>query len=179
MACLIIPGAISKKVIVRAIGPSLSQFGLTGLLGDPTLELYDSSNQLTAMNDNWRQSQETEIINSGVPPQDDLESAVVATLSPGAHTVVVRGKNNTSGIGVVEAYDLESQSAAQLANISTRGFVDSGNNVMIGGFILGGDTGNAHVAIRAIGPSLVGAGIANPVPDPTLGLYDANGTLLI
>ena len=174
----IIPGNTSKKVIVRAIGPSLSQFGLTGLLNDPTLELYDSTG-LIASNDNWRESQEMVIANSGVPPHDDLESAVVATLSPGAHTVVVRGKNNTSGIGVVEAFDLESQSPAQFANISTRGFVDAGDNVMIGGFILGGDTGTAHIAILGIGPSLVQVGIPNALPDPTLSLFDANGTLLI
>jgi len=133
-----------------------------------------------AMNDNWRESQEGEVLASSIPPSNDLESAVVATLSPGPHTVVVRGKNNSSGIGVVEAYDLESGTAAQLANISTRGFVDSGNNVMIGGFILGPDnTGSAHVAIRGIGPSLVQAGIANPLADPTLELHDSNGTLLI
>ena len=175
----IITGGVNKKVVMRAIGPSLAQFGLTGLLADPTLELYDSNSQLAGSNDNWREAQETEIINSGVAPQNDFESALVATLAPGSHTVVVRGKNNTSGIGVVEAYDLESQSPALLANISTRGFVDSGDNVMIGGFILGGDNGSTHVAIRGIGPSLAQVGLANALPDPTLGLYDANGALLI
>lgn len=176
----IITGSGNKKVILRAIGPSLSQFGLTGLLDDPTLELYNSSNQLAGFNDNWRDSQETEIINSGVAPQNNQESALVATLSPGSHTFVMRGKNNTSGVGVVEAYDLEAQSPAELANISSRGFVDTGDNVMIGGFILGGDNGgNTRVAIRGIGPSLTQAGLNNVLADPTLSLRDANGTQLV
>jgi hypothetical protein len=174
----IITGAVNKKVVMRAIGPSLSQFGLTGVLADPTLELYDSSS-LTAANDNWRDAQEGEIIASGVPPTNDLESALVATLSPGNHTVIVRGKGDTSGIGVVEAYDLEAQSPAEFANISTRGFVDAADNVMIGGFILGGDTGNARVAIRGIGPSLAQVGLNNVLADPTLDLRDSNGTQLV
>lgn len=175
----IITGSGTKKVVLRGIGPSLSQFGLTGLLDDPTLELYNSSNQLTGFNDNWRESQETEIINSGVPPQNDRESALVATLAPGSHTVVVRGKNNTSGIGVVEAYDLEAQAPAELANVSTRGFVDTGDNVMIGGFILGSDNGNTRVAIRGLGPSLTQSGLSNVLADPTLSLRNANGTQLV
>jgi hypothetical protein len=175
----IITGTVNKKVVMRAIGPSLSQFGLTGVLADPTLELYDSSSNLTAANDNWRETQEGEIIASGVPPTNDLESALVATLSPGTHTVIVKGKDDTSGIGVVEAYDLEAQSPAELANISTRGFVDAADNVMIGGFILGGDTGNARVAIRGIGPSLAQVGLNNVLADPTLDLRDGNGTQLV
>jgi hypothetical protein len=141
--------------------------------------LYESSGQLTAENDDWRATQESDIIATGLPPQNNLESAVLATLSPGAHTVVVRGKDNTSGIGVVEAYDLDSQSPAELANISTRGFVDAADSVMIGGFILGGDNGNTRVAIRGIGPSLAQAGLTNVLADPTLDLFDANGTRLI
>jgi hypothetical protein len=175
----IITGGANKKVIMRAIGPSLSQFGLLGVLADPTLELYDSNSQLAAMNDNWRETQETEITATGVAPQNDLESALVTTLLPGNHTVVVRGKDNASGIGVVEAYDLEAQTPAQFANISTRGFVDAGDKVMIGGFILGGDNGSTHVAIRGIGPSLAQAGLSNVLVDPTLDLYDGNGTRLI
>lgn len=175
----IITGSVDKKVIVRAIGPSLGQFGLTGLLANPTLELYNSSSQLTAANDDWRETQEGEIIATGIPPQNDFESAVVANLAPGAHTVVVRGKDNASGIGVVEAYDLEAQTPAQFANISTRGFVDAGDNVMIGGFILGGDNGSARVAIRGIGPSLTQVGLSNVLANPTLDLYDGNGTRLI
>jgi hypothetical protein len=140
--------------------------------------LYNSSGQLTASNDDWRETQEADIINSGLAPQNNLESAVLATLSPGAHTVVVRGKDNTSGIGVVEAYDLDSQSPAELANISTRGFVDSADNVMIGGFILGGDNGNSRIVIRGIGPSLADVGLTNVLADPTLDLFDANGMRL-
>jgi hypothetical protein len=175
----IISGSVDKKVIMRAIGPSLAQFGLTGLLDDPTLELYDSNNQLIGANDNWRTAQESEISNSGFAPQHSLESALIATLAPGHYTVVVRGKDNTSGIGVVEVYDLEAQSPAQLDNISSRGFVDAGNNVMIGGFILGADNGNTRLAIRGIGPSLKQAGLSDVLEDPTLSLRDANGTQLI
>jgi hypothetical protein len=175
----IISGSVDKKVIMRAIGPSLAQFGLTGLLDDPTLELYDSNNQLIGANDNWRTAQESEISNSGFAPQNSFESALIATLAPGRHTVVVRGKDNTSGIGVVEVYDLEAQSPAQLDNISSRGFVDAGNNVMIGGFILGADNGNTRLAIRGIGPSLKQAGLSDVLEDPTLSLRDANGTQLI
>jgi len=174
----IITGATDKKVIVRGIGPSLGQFGLTGLLDDPTLELHDSSG-LIGSNDNWRESQESEISATGLAPQNDLESAVVATLAPGNHTVILRGKNNTSGIGVVEAYDLQAQSPSQLANISTRGFVDAGDKVMIGGFILGGSTVNTRVAVRGIGPSLAQVGITNALTDPTLDLYDGNGMRLV
>lgn len=168
-----------KNVIMRAIGPSLAQFGLQGVLADPTLELYDAGGQLSSVNDNWRDTQEAEINATGLAPQNDLESAIVTTLLSGPHTVVLRGKNNTTGIGVVEAYDLEAQSPAQFANISTRGFVNAGDNVMIGGFILGSDTGSTHVAVRGIGPSLAQVGLTNVLADPTLDLFDANGARLV
>jgi hypothetical protein len=115
---------------------------------------------------------------TGVPPSNDLESAIIATLAPDQnYTAILRGKGNAAGVAVVEAYDLAPAIDSLLANISTRGFVESGNNVMIGGFILGGESGASEVMLRAIGPSLAQAGINNFLPDPTLELHDGNGAL--
>ena len=114
----------------------------------------------------------------GIAPGHDLESAIVAMLPPGAYTAVVRGNNGGTGVGLIEAYDLDSAADAQLANISTRGFVESGDNVMIGGFILGNGSANARVLIRAIGPSLTAFGVPDALADPTLELRNNNGALL-
>jgi hypothetical protein len=171
----IITGTQPKRVIVRAIGPSLASF-FPGVLADPTLELRDGSGNLIASNDNWRSTQESEIMATGIAPTNDLESAIVATLpaNSSAYTAIVRGVNNGTGIGVVEAYDLDQTVDSKLANISTRGFVQTGDDVLIGGLIVLGQN-QLRVILRAIGPSL-------PVPgalaDPTLELHDANGTLL-
>ena len=170
----IITGNASKKVIVRGIGPSLT--GLSPILANPVLELHGSDGTLITTNDNWKDTQQTEIQNT-IPPSNDLESAVVATLSPGLYTAILSGHNGTSGIGLVEMYDLDETSDSQLANISTRGFVQTGNDVMIGGFIFGNGTASEKVIIRGLGPSLTG--IANALADPILDLYDANGTLLL
>lgn len=102
----IIGGDAPTKVIVRAIGPSLAAFGVTGVLGDPTMELHDSSGSLIFSNDNWRSDQEQEIIDTTIPPTDDKESAIVATLPPGAYTAIVRGANGTTGVALVEVYAL-------------------------------------------------------------------------
>jgi hypothetical protein len=169
----IITGTQPKKVIVRAIGPSLP---LAGALADPVLELHGPGAFATITNDNWRSDQEAEIIATTIPPSNDLESAIVATLpaNGSAYTAIVRGVNNGTGIGVVEAYDLDRTVDSKLANISTRGLVQTGDNVLIGGLIvLGQDP--LRVIVRAIGPSL-------PVPgalgDPTLELHDGNGALI-
>jgi hypothetical protein len=172
----IITGTQPKRMIVRAIGPSLASF-FPGVLADPILELRNSSGGLIASNDNWRSDQEAEIIATGIPPTNNLESAIVVTLpaNNSAYTAIVRGVNNGTGIGVVEAYDLDQAVDSKLANISTRGFVQTGDNVLIGGLIvLGQDP--LRVIVRAIGPSL-------PVPgalaDPTLELHDVNGALIV
>lgn len=181
----IITGTHSKKIIVRAIGPSLGALGVLGALGDPTLELHDGTGALIASNDNWQvtqlggiitASQVLEIQNSGVSPSAAAESAIIASLPPGAYTAIVRGKNNTTGVGLVEAYDLDRTVDSKLANISTRGFVRSGDNVMIGGLIITGSV-STNVVVRAIGPSLVPLGITNALPDPALELRDSNGQL--
>ena len=172
----IITGEEPKKVILRAIGPSLRQRGVTDVLADPMLELRGSGGEQLAFNQDWKDSQQTAIENTGIPPQNDLESAIVATLSPGAYTAIVRGKNDTTGVGLIEAYDLAPAASALLANISTRGLVQTGNNVMVGGFITGGSAGSTKVILRAIGPSITG--LPNRLPDPTLQLFNSNGQLL-
>ena len=175
----IITGTAPKRVIIRGIGPSLGTFGVPDALADPTLELHQGATTLRA-NDNWRTDQEAEIIATGIPPSNDTESAIIATLDPGPYTAILAGKNNGTGIGLIEAYDLDRTASSKLANISTRGFVDTGDNVMIGGFIIGGNGGaDGRVVIRAIGPSLGGAGISNSLPDPFLELHDANGATLM
>jgi hypothetical protein len=180
----IVTGTQPKKVIVRAIGPSLNVNGVpvAGKLENPTLDL-NGPGGLIASNDDWRSTQEAEIIASGVPPTNDLESAIVATLPASAtgigYTAVMRGVNNTTGIGLVEAYDLDRTVDSKLANISTRGFVQTGDNVMIGGIIALG-TGAQKVIVRAIGPSLANAipPVTGALADPTLELHDSNGALL-
>ncbi len=168
----IVTGTQSKKIIVRAIGPSLP---LTGTLADPILELHDSSGALLETNDNWVDSPNKQaIIDSTIPPTNDLESAIVRSVPPGNYTAIERGVNNGTGIGVVEAYDLDSSADSKLANIATRGFVQTGDDVLFAGMIVVG-TASQKVIIRALGPSV-------PVPgamaDPTLELHDGNGALL-
>jgi hypothetical protein len=164
----------TKKVLIRALGPSLP---LAGALADPVLELHPSVGAVVT-NDNWQSTQKTAITATGIPPNNPLESAIIATLPVGAHTAIVRGKNGGTGIGLVEVYDLESDSTdVKLANISTRGRVETGDNVMIGGFIVGGSE-PAGVLVRAIGPSLTGAGVTGALSDPLLELHDENGNSL-
>ncbi len=175
----IITGSDSKQVLLRAIGPSLTDFGLSGVLADPVLELDDTDGVIVT-NDNWMDTQKAAIDATGLAPSDNLESAILITLEPGAYTAVLRGNSGGTGIALVEAYDLDSQPAiSRMANISTRGFVQTGDNVMIGGFIIGGGGGGpATVIIRAIGPALADFGVANALADPTLDLHDGNGDLI-
>jgi len=175
----IVTGDQPKKVIVRAIGPSLSPFGVGAALADPTLELRDQSGALLAANDNWTDSQQAEIEATGLAPADELESAIVRTLVPGAYTGVVAGRDGATGTAVVEAYDLTQTSNSTLANISTRGAISAASDVMIGGFIIFGNGGNTRVLVRSVGPSLASSGIPNAMADPTLELRDVNGTLIV
>jgi hypothetical protein len=173
----IITGSASKRVLIRAIGPSLAQSGVSDPLADPTLELYQSGPALFAFNNNWRDTQEATIKATGIPPVNDLESAIDATLPPGNYTAVVRGNNGGTGVALVEVYDL-SQSNGKLANISTRAFVSTEANVTIAGFILGAANGASNVVVRGIGPSLTAAGVTNPLLNPTLELRNGDGVLL-
>jgi hypothetical protein len=171
----IIGGNVPKQVIVRAIGPSLAEAGVEDALADPALELRDSSGNLLQANDNWQDTQEQIIRDTTLAPSHNLESAMVSSLPPGAYTAVMSGRNNTTGIGLIEIYDLQRAPSSKLANISTRGLVGTGENVMVGGLILLGSD-PARILFRAIGPSLVGAGIESPLADPHLELFDAQGT---
>ena len=174
----IITGSVPKKVLLRAIGPSLAPFGLTGVLADPTLELHTPGGAVIT-NDNWRSTQQAEIEATGIPPMNDLESALLVTLSPGNHTAIVRGTNNGTGLALVEGYDLESGSESQFANISTRGLVGTGDDVLIGGIIVGPTgTSSNNFLTRATGPSLSKFGIQNPLQDPTLELHDSSGVTI-
>jgi hypothetical protein len=180
----IITGTDPKLVVLRAIGPSLGVgTGMTGLLADPTLELHDSTGAVVATNDNWMDNSAADqmvLTNNNLAPTDNLESALVQTLDPGKYTAIVRGVGATTGVALVEAYDLDGGATnSKLANISTRGFVDTGENVMIGGFILGGGGGGFSTVIaRGIGPSLAIAGVPNVLADPSLELHDSNGTVI-
>lgn len=167
---LIVVGQRDKKVLLRAIGPSVP---LSGTLADPLLYLYNSAGQLIATNDNWQDAaNQTDIAATGIAPTNALESAILVSLAPGSYTAIVRGGN--AGIGLVEAYDLDPTVDSKLGNISTRGFVQTGDNVLIGGFIVAGED-QQKVIIRAIGPSLT---LSGKLVDPTLALYDGNGALV-
>ena len=174
----IITGSGQKRVIVRAIGPSLVNHGITNPLQNPTLELHDHTGAVIASNDNWMNApNKQEIIDSGLAPSNNLESAILTSLNPGAYTAIVRGVNNGTGIALVEGYDLNPAAGSKLGNLSTRALVQTGNNVMIGGFIITG-AGQKTVLVRAIGPSLAQHGITNPLLDPTLELHNGNGAVI-
>lgn len=180
----IIEGAAPKRVMIRAIGPSLTNFGVGNVLSNPQLDLHDTSATI-ALNDNWQTTQVggvihgdqvQEIQNSGLAPSDGAESAIIATLNPGSYTAVVRGVGGSTGVGTAEVYDLsERGSGARLGNISTRGFVQPNDQVMIGGIIVVRQP--TKVVVRALGPSLHRFGIANALSNPQIELHDANGTI--
>lgn len=175
----IINGFDNKRVLILAKGPSLSSGGtpIPGRMANPTIELHAGNGSLLAGNDDWKDSPErTQIEATGAAPTDDKESAVLRTLAPGNYTAVLAGKGNTTGIAIVEIYDLDAGTTI-MANISSRGLVDTGDNVMIGGFIAGSNSGDTQVLIRGIGPSLQGK-VPNPLADPILELHDGNGATL-
>ena len=181
----IIQGPTPKQVVIRAVGPSLNGI-LSGALQDPRLTLY-SGGSVIAANDNWHSTniggaittnQSIDLEGSGLAPSNDAESAMVVTLNPGPYTAVIDGANGSTGIAIVEVYDLDAVYSSTLANISTRGFIQGGDSVMIGGFIYLGGAGQTQVVLRAIGPSLAAVGITNPLSDPVLELHDGNGTTI-
>ncbi len=178
----IIRGNSSKAVVLRGMGPSLTSAGIpaANVLQDPVIELHGPNGALITSNDNWKDSpQKSQIENTIYQPTDDREAVILATLQPGAYTVVLSGAGGTTGIGLVEIYDNNQAVDSDLANISTRGFVQTGDNVMIGGFTLGGNNNPTRIAVRALGPSLTNFGLVNVLADPTLELHNANGTLMI
>jgi hypothetical protein len=182
----IVQGTGPKRVIIRAIGPELTQHGITNPLADPRLELHNGTGALIASNNNWQttiiggvitRNQVTDIQNSGHAPTAATESAIIASLQPGNYTVIVRGVSNTAGVALVEVYDLSPGSTAILGNISTRGFVQTGDNVMIGGFVVQG-TGGKRLILRAIGPELTQHGVPNVLANPMLELHNGSGALI-
>ncbi|MGI8955942.1 MAG: CRTAC1 family protein [Chthoniobacterales bacterium] len=173
----IVSGTTPKNVLVRGIGPSLAAGGVQNFLGDPALELHKSDGTILA-NNNWKDSQESQIAATGLAPTVDAEAAIYASLAPGSYTAILSGANATTGIGLVEVYDLDAVVTSQLANVSTRGFVGTGDNVMIGGVIIGPQgAADATAVVRAIGPSL-GAGVSGTLADPVLELHDGNGAII-
>jgi hypothetical protein len=175
IAGFIMNGGTSKKVLLRAIGPSLSSVGVTNPLQDPVLELHDSTGAVT-VNDNWRSSQETEIQQTGLAPSDNRESAIIATLPPGNSTAVIKGSANGTGIGVVEVYDLQ-PAVGQLGNLSVRANIGTGDNILIAGLIIGAGEPRRTV-FRGIGPELKSFGVPTALDDTTIELRDSNGVLI-
>jgi hypothetical protein len=182
----IVQGTQPKRVIIRAIGPALIPFGIPDPLADPTLELRDRTGALIASNDNWMTTiiggiitgdQVAAIRASGFAPNNLMESAMIVDLPPGNYTAIVRGVNNTTGIGLVDLYDLGAATSSILGNISTRALVQTGDDVMIGGFIIQGARPK-RVMVRALGPSLTQYGVPNVLADPTLELHNGAGTLI-
>jgi hypothetical protein len=181
-----IQGTGSKQVFIRAAGPSLASVGVAGVLANPQLELHNSNRDIIATNDDWQTTQiggvitadqSADIQNSGFAPVDPAESAIIATLAPGAYTAIVQGVGGGTGVGTVEVYDLSQNNGANLTNISTRGFVQLGDSVLIGGFTVANQPVN--VIIEAAGPSLRANGVGNAMDDPQLELHDANGTIAL
>lgn len=169
----IITGNAPKKIIIRGLGTSL-QDTFPDTLANPFLELRDASGNVLQTNDNWQTGDRKAILATGLAPTENLEAAIVVTLPPDLYTAILRGVNDTTGMGLIEIYDLDSNSDSALSNLSTRGFVSTGDNVLIGGLIVQGSSDD-DVVLRAIGPSL---GIARALQDPVLQLYDGQGNLI-
>jgi arylsulfate sulfotransferase len=174
----VITGHDPKTIVLRALGPSLSSFGLSGVLSDPVLRVYNSSRTLVASNDNWQSDPNHSLVEAnGLAPANPLESAVARGLAPGAYTVIVTGKNATPGIGLVELYDISPLVNSKFVNMSTRGSVGTEDNVLISGFVVG-DVGSTTVVVRALGPSLAAYGVSGVLSDPTLTIYDSTGAAI-
>jgi hypothetical protein len=171
----VIGGSAAKQVLIRAIGPSLANLGVAGSLQDPMLSLHDTHSEI-ATNDDWQSAANAGQVPPNLQPMDSRESAILITLQPGQYTAIVTGKGGTTGVGLVEVYDLQPTSSSTLANISTRGFVGTADGVLIGGFVAAdAGSGIAQLLIRAIGPSLTSLGVSGALNDPALALFDANG----
>ena len=172
----IIGGNGLKQLVLRALGPTLTQFGVNGVLQNPALELHNSAGGLITSNDDWAQASNAQSIPANLRPPNSLESAILTGLDPGSYTAIVRGINNTTGVALLELYDIDPTASSHLANISTRGLVQTDSNVMIAGLIV--QSNSEEVIVRALGPTLSQFGVANALADPTLELRDTNGTLI-
>ncbi len=182
IAGFVIAGESPKRIAIRGIGPSLASAGISNVLADPILELHDNNGALLFQDDNWEDDsiQAAQLIALDLALQDPNESGIVTTLQPNtSYTAVLAGKHGGTGVGLAEIHDTDQVANSRLVNISTRGFVETGGNVLIGGFILGGGGESASIAVRGLGPSLSQFGVANLLEDPTLELRDDNGAVLI
>jgi hypothetical protein len=175
----IITGVAPKRVLVRALGPSLAQFGLSTLLADPTITLNGPAGFAPIVNDNWKTTQQDEIKATGLAPGNDLESAIVATLAPGNYTAILSGTSGGTGIGILELYDLDLAADSRLANISTRAFAGNGDDMVIAGFTVGKEIGGDDIIVRGLSPSLsYFGGVYDQTMDPALEVRNANGAVL-
>jgi len=170
-----ITGSAAKQLVLRALGPTLAQFNVPNAMQDTTLELHNSGGAVIGFNDDWQQASNAQSIPPNLQPPNDLESAILTTLNPGAYTAILRGFHNSTGTALVEVYDM-AVGSTELSNISTRGFVQTGNDVMIAGVIV--QFHNKKVIVRALGPTLTSFGVSNALADPTLEIHDVNGALL-
>ncbi|PYK68564.1 MAG: hypothetical protein DME45_06760 [Verrucomicrobia bacterium] len=182
IAGFIVTGTDSKTVVLRGLGPTLGQppFNVTGVLADTTLQVFDGSGHPLWFNDNWKDTQQAQIQATGLAPPNDLESAILQVLPPGNYTAVLSGKNGTTGVGLVEVYDISPGVFAELTNVSTRGFVGTGDNVMIAGIITNGGNGSTQIVVRGLGPTLAAPpfNIAGALADPIVTLVDQNGMVV-
>jgi hypothetical protein len=178
IAGFILTGTDSKQVVVRGLGPTLTQYGVSGALADPTLQLVDGSGKSIFINDNWKETQQAGIQATGLAPHNDAESAIRIALQPGNYTAILAGKNGATGVGLVEVYDIEKSVSSALTNVSTRGFVGTDQNVMIAGFITEGGNGSTQVVVRGLGPTLTQFGVSGALADPALTLVDSNGNIV-
>ena len=178
IAGFVVGGTEAKKVLIRGLGPTLAQFNVTGVMQNPTLELHDGSGSLITTNDNWKDTQQAEITATQLAPPADVEAAILATLQPGAYTAIQADARGGTGVGLIEIYDVDPLAGSKLINISTRGLVQTGNNVLIGGFSLAAGSGSNNVVVRALGPSLAPLGVNNALPDPVVTLYDSNANVI-
>jgi hypothetical protein len=178
IAGFVVGGTEPKKLLIRGLGPTLAQFNVTGVMQNPTLELHDGSGSLITTNDNWKDTQQAEITATQLAPPADAEAAILATLPPGAYTAIQKDAGGGTGVGLIEVYDVDPLAASRLINISTRGLVQAGDNVLIAGCSLAGGSGSNEVVIRALGPSLVPLGVNNALPNPVVTLYDSNANAI-
>jgi hypothetical protein len=150
------------------------------VLADPTLQLFDSAGHPFWFNDNWKDTQQAQIQSTGLAPQNDSESAILQVLQPGNYTGILSGKNGTTGVGLVEVYDASNGTSAELTNVSTRGFVGTGDNVLIAGFIASGRNGSTQVVVRGLGPTLAQPqfGVPGALADPVVTLVNGNGNVV-
>lgn len=176
-----VSGTARKTVVIRGLGPTLAKYGIAGTLLDPWLEVHNAAGDLIASNDNWANAQQSSFAAGGryhaFQPSKNIESAIVLSLSAGAYTVVLGGKKGAQGAALAEIYDLSQDGESRLTNISARAQVLTGEDVLIGGVTVAG-SGSLKLVVRAIGPTLVKYGVTNALQNPTIALYNSNGTLL-